>query len=162
MSSGTIEIEVRGVQPHEESRGLVLVGRRGGSDPQVLALEIPRGDVHALWHELQGHETTRTQAVDLAGSIAAALGGRFVAVRLSACEPGFVKGSIEIETSGGTVGVFTQPGQALAWALRLGLPLLADDDVLPPIEKPSDPALAGPVAAFLNSLDLGGLGGAPH
>jgi bifunctional DNase/RNase len=161
MSSGTIEIEVRGVQPQEASRGLVLVGRRGGSDRQVLALEIASGDVHALWHELQGHETTRTQAVDLAGSIAAALGGHFVAVRLSACEPGFVKGSIEIQTSDGTVGVLTQPCQALAWALRLGIPLLADDDMLPPVER-SDPALAGPLAACLDTLDLGGLGGARH
>jgi bifunctional DNase/RNase len=162
MQSSAVELEVRGVRmpANQALAAVALVGRRGTADGRVLSLQIGVGDAHSLHHELHGHETTRSQAVSLAGRLVGALGGRLKATRLVAEGPNTVTAVVEIETPTGSVEVPAEPGQALATAVHLGLPLLGDPVLFPPRQS-RESVLTGPIAAFLDSLDLRGLGEPP-
>lgn len=159
MPPGVIELEVRGVHPctPEMLPVAAVVCRRDQPGQQALCVTIGAGDAHALRHELQGQETPRSQAVGVARHIAEALGGRLAAARLVADGPGQLTARLEVETTAGPVAVPATPGQALAAAVCLGVPLLADAALFPP-EADAAVALGGPIAAFLDTLDLHALG----
>jgi hypothetical protein len=153
MQTGSIELEVRGVRmpTHDALPGTVLVGRRHQPDNRVLLVHIGAGDVHALHHELRGQQTMRSRAVCLVGRVAAALGGRLRAARL-------VAAVLEVDAPAGPVEVPAEPGQALAAAVCLRVPLRAEAGLFPP-SQPGQTSLSGPVASFLETLDLGEVGG---
>lgn len=158
IPGSTVELEVRGVRPStpEAVPVAAVVRRRDRADDQVLCVTIGAGDAHALWHELHGQETPRSQAVGVVSRLAEALGARLAAALLVADGPGQLTARFEVETPGGSVGVPATPGQALAAAVCLGVPLLADAALFP-----ADAAvvLGDPIAAFLDSLDLRALEG---
>lgn len=155
-----LELEVRGVRLplHDALPAMALVVRRGDEERRGLSLQIAAGDAHALAHELRGQETPRSQAVGLLRQAVEALGGSVRAAHLRPAAAGLLSAAVELETARGRVEVPTPPGQALAAAVRLGLPLLADAALFPP-DEPGAVALDGPLAAFLETLDVRGLGG---
>jgi bifunctional DNase/RNase len=160
MQTGSIELEVRGVRmpTHDALPGAVLVGRRHQPDNRVLLVHIGAGDVHALHHELRGQQTMRSRAVCLVGRVAAALGGRLRAARLVAAGAGRLAAVLEVDAPAGPVEVPAEPGQALAAAVCLRVPLRAEAALFPP-SQPGQMSLSGPVASFLDTLDLSELGG---
>lgn len=162
-AAGLVEVEVRGVRPAlaEALPVAAVVCRRGASDQQGLCITIGAGDAHALQHELQGQETPRSQAVCVAGQVAMALGGRVAAARLLCDGPARLTGALELATSHGSVSVPATPGQALSAAVCLGVPLLADAALFP-APLPSTVALEGPIATFLDSLDVSALEQGPE
>lgn len=162
MQVSWFELAVRGVRMplHDALPAVVLVGPRDRPDRPPLALHIGADDAHSLHHELRGQETTRSRAVGLAERVAAALGGRLAAARLIPVGPGVITAEVEVDTPSGPVDVRTEPAQALAAAVSLGVPLLADVALFPP-GAPGELSLSEPVASFLDTLDLTGLGEQP-
>ncbi|MBI4491671.1 MAG: bifunctional nuclease family protein [Chloroflexi bacterium] len=159
MRPGWSEVEVRGVRMcvGDPRQAMAHVVRRGSSsDGGVLCLCLCASDGHALLHELRDQETSRSQALRLASRIAEALGGRLAAVHLAAHGAGLLRASLAIEIASGSIEVPTEPGQALALAVCLKLPLLADGALFPPARAEAE-SLGGPLVAFLDTLDLSGL-----
>ncbi len=153
-AASTVELEIRGVRPpaHGALPAAALLCLRGDA-ARGLSLQIGVGDAHTLLHELRGEDTPRAQAVRSLGCVAEALGGRVTAARLVSDGPSRLTAVLEVHTPAGSVEVPTAPGQALAAALLLQVPLLADGDMLGGGQQPA-PVLGGAVAAFLDALDL--------
>lgn len=159
LPGSELELEVRGVRLpiHDTLPAAALVVRRGDEERRGLSLHLAAGDAHALAHELRGQETPRSQAVGLLGQAVAALGGSVRAAHLRPAADGLLSAAVELETSRGRIEVPAAPGQALATAVRLGVPLLADACLLGQ-DSPAAAPLGGPLAAFLEDLDVTGLG----
>jgi bifunctional DNase/RNase len=156
--TGLIDLEVRGFwRPPHTDLPLLVVGRHGGVGARVLLLSLCADDVHAIHHEIQGQSTLRSQAVEMACAVALALSGEIAAAHLVPAEDGGFMATLEIQGPLGHTSVPIPPGPALAAAVRLGLPLRADELLLPPGETP---VLAAPIVDFLDSLDLSALGAA--
>ncbi|HEY8476281.1 MAG TPA: bifunctional nuclease domain-containing protein [Chloroflexota bacterium] len=159
MEREWIEVELHGVHSSsgDVAHTVAVIGPRHASESRLLALDIGPGDAHFLWHERRGQETVRSQALCLADRIAAAMGGRVAAAHLVSVGPGLVTAAVVLETPSGRVEVPTEPGQAIAISVRLDVPLFVDAALLGP--RPSAPEpIGGPLAAFLDTLDLSGLG----
>jgi hypothetical protein len=152
-----VEVEIRSIRASEggASGPRVVLGLCQAGQRVALSLNVGPGDVHALLHELRGEPTVRSQAVALLDRVAAACSGRIVAARLLPVEPGQCRGAVVLETATGPVDIPTEPGQALAVAVCLGVPLLADTELLRPESR--DGPLSNAVAAFIDDLDLSGL-----
>lgn len=125
-----------------------LVRPRDSTEAGVLALEVGAGDAHALRHELHGQATPRSQALDLAGHVARALGGSVVSARLVPDGPERLRAELEVAGPGGTVRIPATPGQALGVALSLRVPLLGHSSLFRPTR------LNAAIAAFLETLDF--------
>jgi hypothetical protein len=153
-----IDLEIRGFwRPPQTDLPVIVVGRQGGVGARVLLLSLCADDLHALNHEIRGQMTLRSQAVELACAVAVALSGQVTAANLVAAPGGGFSATLEIDGPRGRSSIPVPPGPALAAAVRLGLPLRTDEVLLPASDAP---ALAAPVAEFLDSLDLSALG--PH
>lgn len=95
------------------------------------------------------------------------MGAQVVCACLRADGSGHLCGSVQVSVPTGHVTFAVSPGQALAVALRLGVTLVGDEQLL---HEPSDaPATSrddangngngtDTIARFLESLDLSGLG----
>jgi bifunctional DNase/RNase len=154
--TGLIDLEVRGFwRPPNTELPMLVVGRHGGIGARVLLLALCADDVHAIHHEIQGQTTLRSQAVEMACAVAVALSGEIAAAHLVPAEDGGFTATLEIQGPRGHASVPIPPGPALAAAVRLGLPLRADELLLPPAETA---VLAEPIAEFLATLDLSVLG----
>lgn len=157
MWPDSIELGVLGVRlfPGERQRAAVVVEARQRATPQVLAIHITLAEAHALEHGLRGEQTSRSQDFELLGRAVEALGGAVRAARLVQVQPGVVTGRLELRTARRSVSLPVAPVQAMTAAIHLAVPLLADAALFePPVEQP----LGGPIAAFLQTLDLSVLG----
>ena len=154
-----VELEVRGIRlgTHREQAAVALVAPRDRSAACALSFFIGAGDAHALGHELGGEETTRSQALQLVSRAVSLLGGRLAAVHLVPTEFGMLTGTLEIETPLGYVSVPAEPGQVLAVAVRLGVPLLGDSSLFASLAPPAAEPLSPMWTGLLESIDLCGL-----
>lgn len=162
MRQDTVELEVRGVRPQPGDTVLpiaAVVHRRGRPADEALSIVIGAGDAHTLAHELRGEQTPRSQAVEVVSRVADALGGRLRAALLVADGPRQLTGRIEIDCASGVLTVDATPGQVLAAAVCLGVPLLADACLFQlSSNDESDAELGDSLATFLRDLDMSGLG----
>jgi bifunctional DNase/RNase len=151
-SSGElVELDVREVRPPSSGTGpAVVVCPRGQRHGPSLAVPIGAAEAHALYHELNAQDTPRSHALLLLGSVIEAVGGRACAARLTADDHDGLGGLLEIELANGRVQVGACPSQALAVAVRLGLPLLADASLL--ADAPRRTSLETVVADLVNGL----------
>ncbi len=118
-----------------------------------MYLEVANAELADLVRELNGEETPRARALALSVRVAQIGGFRVSAACLVDRAPGLVGTEFEIETPYGIAYVAGGPGEILAAAATLGVPLLADRSLLenPPTEPPE---LSDPVRTFLKSLGL--------
>ncbi len=156
-----VELEVRHVHLATEPTAFadVVVADRASVAPRGLRVRISYGDGHQLAHEMQGQETPRSHAVLVMGTVLETLGGRISATHLHADSAGHLCAALRVEMPTGHVEVTVSPGHALAVAVRLGIQLLGDASLF---ETATPEALLQPagdsISAFLESLDLSGLG----
>jgi hypothetical protein len=106
-----------------------------------------------LAHERAGSETSRIQAISLANRIAQVLQADVVGALLIQCQPGCLRAAIQLRTPDALVEVPTEPCQALAAAVCLHIPLLADRRLFEHTQI-TPPVIDGSLAAFLETLDL--------
>lgn len=114
-------------------------------------------DAHVLQHELRGEETMRGQTIRLIGQVADLLGGRLAAARLVKQGCHTLTAIVEVSTPDGLAELPIEPGQALAIAVRLRIPLFADAALFPAGDSTPErgaPPLSRAVTAFLESLDV--------
>jgi bifunctional DNase/RNase len=154
-----VEVELRSVQRgNADDRAVVIVAPRNPAHGCPLWIDVGDREARALTCELQGEETSRTQALVLSSRIAQVLQGNLVGGVLIRCATGFLKAAIQIRTPDGLIEVPTEPGHALAAAAWLHRPLLADRKLFDtPASRPTP--ITGSLADFLVSLDLNDLGG---
>jgi bifunctional DNase/RNase len=127
------QLMVRHVRPAlEDARLAVVMCPLGQPDGPSLALPVGAAEAHTLFHELNGQDTPRGHAMWLVGRVVDALGGHLRATRLTRDDDDDheLAGVLEIEAADGIVEVSVCATQALAVAARLGLPLVADTDLL--------------------------------
>jgi hypothetical protein len=141
-----LELQVRHVRMplHDALPAVVLLSPRDWPDARVLRVPIGAADAHALLSELRG-----APACGRAGSPGGLLSGtlsRGLVVRLV---PAAGVAERALEPAGGIVDVPMEPGQALAAAVRLGIPVLGDPRLFS--DESVEPA---GVAAFLESHEI--------
>lgn len=160
MARRDVEIEIRDVtipaRPFlDPCAARVILGRRSHPEERALSLQVGIAEAHALQHELRGQETMRSQTVRLCDEITSVLGGHLVAARLIKQGPHLLTAVVEIATPDNVVALPAEPGQALAIAVRLRVPLFADPAVFPADLESTAPPLSPAIVNFLNTLDLG-------
>src|SRR5687767_11280607 len=116
--------------PLADAQPSIVMGPLGEPEGPALAMPLPAVEAHTLYHELHGQQTPRSHAMGLLGRVVDALGGRLRAARLERDENHQLAGTLEIETANGVVEIEVCATQALAVAARLGVPLLADAELL--------------------------------
>jgi hypothetical protein len=148
-----VTAEVRGLRAHR-CRGRhaeVVVARCGQEEGPIIAVKVGPLELPDLVRELAGEETARCRALALLSSVAEVCGGRLSAACLIEQAPGMLGTTLEIALPFGAVHLPTQPGEALAASVLLGLPLLADRSLFEPrpaCERPSE--MDAPPASFGN------------
>ncbi|MPZ13736.1 MAG: hypothetical protein GEU73_04820 [Chloroflexi bacterium] len=149
-----VEVLLRKVRvgPGDEPAA-AIVAPRDPADGCALCIDLGHREAQTLAHELQGGETSRGQALVLVNRVAELLQGAVVGAFLLSCRPGCLRAAIRVRTPSALVELPTEPGQALAAALLLQIPLLADRKLFErgPTEPPS---INGSLAAFLDTLDV--------
>lgn len=160
MAQSAVEVEIRDVSIpalplHGSYAARVVLGRRSYPAERALSLQVGFAEAHALQHELRGNETMRSQTIRLLGEVTTALGGRVMAARLVKQAPHILTATIDVATPQKTIELPTEPGQALALAVRLGIPLLADPAVFSSASESAAPPLSPVISNFLQTLDLG-------
>ncbi len=152
-----IEVELRRVHVCPAGqRGAAVIAPRDPADGHSLWIDLQHHEAHVLAHELAGEETSRSQAISLTNRIAQVLQGGVVGALLIQCHEGCLRAAIQVRTPDALVEVPTEPGQALAAAVCLHIPLLADRRLFVHSEEQLPP-ISGSVASFLESLDLSSL-----
>jgi bifunctional DNase/RNase len=155
--TSAVELEVRHVHlvSDDPAQADAYICARGDAPSRALRLRLSYGDAHQLAHELQGQETPRSHAVAVMRDLAHSLGGRLEAVCLGPNANNQIIAVLRVSRADGPVEFPVSPGQALAIAVRLGVKLLGDERLLSLTSQPVPP---DPVARFLETLDLSGLG----
>lgn len=162
-----------------------LVANDGG---MPLTISLATDDAQALSPLYRGHGVGRSRTYDLLEGSIAALGGRLIGVLLGAAVDGTPEAALSLESPFGVHTVPAHVADALVMAWRHTLPLrdlravmdLAGDAVGTHVTSTStstgtstdsamsagtgacDAPLPEAMRAFIDSLDLSGLGGSSH
>ncbi|MEZ4492218.1 MAG: bifunctional nuclease family protein [Dehalococcoidia bacterium] len=107
----------------------VVVLREKDSD-RYLCIFIGVGEADAIAIKLQGAETPRPLTHDLLGSTIERLGGRVLHVVVSEVSNDTFFARIVLEANGETIDIDSRSSDALALAVRAGVPIYAEDAVL--------------------------------
>jgi bifunctional DNase/RNase len=152
-----IEVVLRTVRAFPtDQRPAAVIAPRNPAEGRALSIFLGHQEAQMLARELCDSETSRSQAISLASRIAEALQGGLVGALLTQCHPGCLRAAIQIRTPAALVEIPTEPGQALAAAVCLHLPLLADRRLFEG-EELAPPTIGGSLGTFLETLDLSSL-----
>jgi len=97
---------------------------------RVLPIFIGQPEAAAIGYALQNVATPRPMTHDLLGEVIATLGGRVFAVEIQSLVGSTYYGAIRLLTSEGEVTVSARPSDAIALALRVGSPILVNDELM--------------------------------
>ena len=107
---------------------LLLLEEVGGN--RVLPIFIGAPEATAIAYALQDVETPRPMTHDLLGNIISSLGGRLFAVEVNGLVDNTYLASLRLLTSGDEIIVSSRPSDAIALALRVGAPILVNDELM--------------------------------
>ena len=167
-----VEVVLRAVRVDVGSATpLLLLEEVGGR--RVLPVFIGAPEATAIAYALQAIETPRPMTHDLLGHVISALGGRLFAVEVTGLVENTYFASLRLLTSGEEVVVSARPSDAIALALRVGAPILVNDELmaaegkemdlvdeseelddaaLVDLDEPSETELVDQLRAFLDSV----------
>ncbi len=107
----------------------VVVLREKGSD-RYLCIWIGAGEAEAIAIKLQEAETPRPLTHDLLRSMIERLGGRVLHVVVNDVTNDTFFARIVLEANGETIDIDSRSSDALALAVRVGVPIYAEESVL--------------------------------
>src|ERR1035437_10934809 len=107
---------------------LLLLEEVGGS--RVLPIFIGAPEATAIAYALQNIDTPRPMSHDLLGSVISALGAQLFSVEITNLEDNTFYANLRIVRSGSEIEVSARPSDAVALALRVGAPILVNDELM--------------------------------
>ena len=124
-----VEVVLRAVRVDLGSATPILLLEEVNGD-RVLPIYIGQPEAAAIGYALQNVATPRPMTHDLLGEVIATLGGRVFAVEIQSLVGSTYYGAIRLLTSDGEVTVSARPSDAIALALRVGAPILVNDELM--------------------------------
>jgi bifunctional DNase/RNase len=97
---------------------------------RVLPIFIGQPEAAAIGYALQNVATPRPMTHDLMGEIIGVLGGRVFAVEIQSLVGSTYYGAVRLVSPSGEVTVSARPSDAIALALRVGAPILVNDELM--------------------------------
>jgi bifunctional DNase/RNase len=110
------------------STPLLLLEEVGGS--RVLPIFIGAPEATAIAYALQNVETPRPMSHDLLGNVITALGAQLFSVEITELVDNTFFANLRIVRAGGEIEVSARPSDAVALALRVGAPILVNDELM--------------------------------
>lgn len=110
------------------STPLLLLEEVGGS--RVLPIFIGAPEATAIAYALQNVETPRPMSHDLLGNVISALGAQLFSVEITELENNTFFANLRIVRAGAEIEVSARPSDAVALALRVGAPILVNDELM--------------------------------
>ena len=110
------------------STPLLLLEEVGGS--RVLPIFIGAPEATAIAYALGGVATPRPMSHDLLGNVIAALGAKVFAVEITELNDNTFFANLRLLRSGAEINVSARPSDAVALALRVGAPILVNDELM--------------------------------
>ena len=124
-----VEVILRAVRVDVgSSTPLLLLEEVGGE--RVLPIFIGAPEATAIAYALQKIETPRPMSHDLLGNVIGALGARLFAVEITDLYDNTFFANLRLLRDGSEVNVSSRPSDAVALALRVGAPILVNDDLM--------------------------------
>jgi bifunctional DNase/RNase len=107
---------------------LLLLEEVGGS--RVLPIFIGAPEATAIAYALQNVDTPRPMSHDLLGNVISALGAQLFSVEITNLEDNTFYANLRIVRAGSEIEVSARPSDAVALALRVGAPILVNDELM--------------------------------
>ena len=124
-----VEVVLRAVRVDVgTSTPLLLLEEVGGS--RVLPIFIGAPEATAIAYALQNVETPRPMAHDLLGHVISALGAQLFSVEITELDNNTFFANLRIIRAGSEIEVSARPSDAVALALRVGAPILVNDELM--------------------------------
>ena len=124
-----VEVVLRAVRVDLGSSTPILLLEEVNGE-RVLPIFIGQPEAAAIGYALQNVATPRPMTHDLLGEVIATLGGRVFAVEIQSLVGSTYYGAIRLLTPDGEVTVSARPSDAIALALRVGSPILVNDELM--------------------------------
>jgi len=124
-----VEVVLRAVRVDLGSATPILLLEEVNGE-RVLPIFIGQPEAAAIGYALQNVATPRPMTHDLLGDVIATLGGRVFAVEIQSLVGSTYYGAIRLLTPDGEVTVSARPSDAIALALRVGSPILVNDELM--------------------------------
>lgn len=163
-----VEVILRAVRVDVgSSTPLLLLEEVGGR--RVLPIFIGAPEAAAIAYALQGVKTPRPMSHDLLGNVIAALGARMFAAEITELRDNTFFANVRLLRDQEEVSVSARPSDAVALALRVGAPILVNDDLMDAegkimdldqvddddvieLDEPSEADLVAELREFLNTV----------
>jgi len=110
------------------STPLLLLEEVGGE--RVLPIFIGAPEATSIAYALQKLETPRPMSHDLLGHVISALGAKVFSVEITELRDNTFYANLRLVREGTEVEVSARPSDAVALALRVGAPILVNDDLM--------------------------------
>jgi bifunctional DNase/RNase len=124
-----VEVVLRAVRVDVgSSTPLLLLEEVGGS--RVLPIFIGAPEATAIAYALQHVTTPRPMSHDLLGNVITALGARLFSVEITDLDDNTFFANLRLLRDGTEIEVSARPSDAVALALRVGAPILVNDDLM--------------------------------
>lgn len=124
-----VEVVLRAVRVDIGSATPILLLEEVHGD-RVLPIFIGQAEAAAIGYALQNVATPRPMTHDLLGEVISLLGGRLFAVEIQSLVGSTYYGALRLLTPDGEVTVSARPSDAIALALRVGSPILVNDELM--------------------------------
>lgn len=124
-----IELQLVGVRVEFSSNNpIVLLKERDGD--RYLPIWIGQPEAAAIAQGMRGQVTARPMTHDLMRDVLTELGVRLNKVNITDLRDGTFYAEIELQQNGSTKSISSRPSDAIALAVRLGVPIYANEGVM--------------------------------
>jgi uncharacterized protein len=98
--------------------------------PRVLPIFIGAPEATSIAYALQGVEAPRPMTHDLMGAVIKSLGGELFSAEVTNLEDNTYLATLRLVAHGREILVSSRPSDAIALALRVGAPILVNDELM--------------------------------
>lgn len=124
-----VEVVLRAVRVDVGSATPILLLEEVNGD-RVLPIFIGQPEAAAIGYALQNVAAPRPMTHDLLGEVITTLGGRLFAVEIQSLVGSTYYAALRLISSDGEVTISARPSDAIALALRVGAPILVNDELM--------------------------------
>ena len=161
-----VEVILRAVRVDVGSSTPLLLLEEVAGD-RVLPIFIGAPDATAIAYALQGVKAPRPMSHDLLGNVITALGARLFAAEITELRDNTFIANLRLVRNHEEINVSARPSDAVALALRIGAPILVNDELMAAegklmdlnpsnddeeVEPPNEADLVAELREFLDSV----------
>ena len=123
-------MELAAIRVELPSNTPVVLLRESGNSARTLPILIGHQEANSIAFALQGVETPRPMTHDLMKDLLVALGVHVDGVVITELVNGIFYAEIRMRHAGESFVVSSRPSDAIALAVRIGVPIFAEDELL--------------------------------